>query len=1080
MDKLKLLSQFIIVLLLTISGTAYAQTTITIDNVEFDATNGIITKYNGSATDIIIPENFMVNGENVTVAGIRYYAFQKCGLTNVSFPNTITSIQFLSFADNLLTSVTLPSGLTELGAGAFTNNNITEINGKPSNGIFLGINEDGTEDDTQLVCFGGTATEIDFIPSTVTVIQSYAFANCSLTSVVIPDGVVAMHDGAFMGNELTTLVLPNSVTTFQSSVFKSNKLTSVTLSENFTSIGYYAFEDNLLTTIEIPEGVTRIGVNAFKDNKLTSVSLPNSLKKIEYRAFLNNEIASITLPGQLEDIDFNAFQFNKLTGLVIPVSVMNIGSSAFGNNTLSSITFEANSNIKTIAGYAFNYNPLLTAIEMPTHADANFDSYVDANGIEYAVGESITDFTTSYRAKIVKTITPDDVSFNTSTGSISNYIGTATDIIIPESFTIDGNTYTIKEIANYTFERSSISSVVFPESLQKIGNSAFYFNSITEITIPENCEVGTSCFTYNKLKTVTIPASMTEIPSSCFAYNDITDINIPSTVTTIGLSAFAYNKITTLTLNEGLEKIGSYAFGLNNLTTLTIPNSVVLVDRSAFSRNKLTEVNLNENVVLAGGVFSSNKIVNVNGEPTDALFYGKNEDGTIDKTKLTSYGGPESIIDFLPDDITVIDDFAFSHCSLNSVDLPPALTHIGYGAFYQSGLNSITIPITLEYIGGSAFSYCNFTSIIFPTSIKYIGSRAFSYCDFTSVTFESESDIEYIGQNAFERNYSLTTPIVLPTSSIPDFINYYDNTGTIYTAGSGFLNIEKACFARYRKTLTLDDVEFDESTGTITDYYGSATDIVIPESFTVEGQVVAVTNIGEQAFYNNNLFSVKIANSVTTIKEKAFYNNSLMEEVVLGNSLITIGQNAFGGSIPASGIELPNTGTWHTSYSYSLGSEVTKIESGNAYKYNHVVYTVNFVDHDGTVLKTQTVMLAASATAPASPTRTGYTFTGWDVDFDSITEDITVTAQYDVSAAIENITSKQYSVYPNPVKDFLHIDMDNTQDGTVHQISIYTISGQLVYSSSDSGIKNKIPVSNWNAGVYYIKVDNIGTKFIKL
>lgn len=60
-------------------------------------------------------------------------------------------------------------------------------------------------------------------------------------------------------------------------------------------------------------------------------------------------------------------------------------------------------------------------------------------------------------------------------------------------------------------------------------------------------------------------------------------------------------------------------------------------------------------------------------------------------------------------------------------------------------------------------------------------------------------------------------------------------------------------------------------------------------------------------------------------------------------------------------------------------------------------YTVRFVDWDGTELSVQTVAHGGMASAPASPTREGYTFTSWAPAFDNISADLTVTAQYTIN-----------------------------------------------------------------------------------
>ena len=66
--------------------------------------------------------------------------------------------------------------------------------------------------------------------------------------------------------------------------------------------------------------------------------------------------------------------------------------------------------------------------------------------------------------------------------------------------------------------------------------------------------------------------------------------------------------------------------------------------------------------------------------------------------------------------------------------------------------------------------------------------------------------------------------------------------------------------------------------------------------------------------------------------------------------------------------------------------------------YNINKYTVTFKDHDGKTLGTpQSIEYGSDATSEASPTRSGYTFTGWDKAFKNITDNLIVTAAYKIN-----------------------------------------------------------------------------------
>ena len=124
--------------------------------------------------------------------------------------------------------------------------------------------------------------------------------------------------------------------------------------------------------------------------------------------------------------------------------------------------------------------------------------------------------------------------------------------------------YPVIRIETYAFRESAVEEVILPESLETVGDYAFY-----------NSELGGR---------VIFPTSLKKIAGYAFRACDLTSVIFGSKLESIGIYAFTANPIETLFFNQNhsLKTIGYNAFDGNRLTALTLPDSLTSIGGCAF------------------------------------------------------------------------------------------------------------------------------------------------------------------------------------------------------------------------------------------------------------------------------------------------------------------------------------------------------------------------------------------------------------------------------------------------------------------------------------------------------------------
>ena len=561
-------------------------------------------------------------------------------------------------------------------------------------------------------------------------------------------------------------------------------------------------------------------------------------------------------------------------------------------------------------------------------------------------------------------------------------------------------------------QRASITSIILPDGLTRIGNSAFLQTAITEIEIPNTVtSIGQNAFwNCNSIKT-TVPASVTELGETAFFGSfDVTFVSDNPSYMTDNVGVI-YSKDGTKLIQapqkniedyrifDTVTEIGAYAFsGCDNLTgDLVIPDSVISIGRGAFNGAGISSLTLGNSVTEIG----------------DSAFAG-----------CTSLAG-ELVI---PDSVVTIGNSAFSRSSATEVNK----------------VTSITLGSGVKSVGGSAFLGCtSATSLTLNEGLETIGNYAFADCSSLTGDLNIPSTVTSIGTQAFRSckfNGTLTLGGELSTWDTGIFSGVTQVTKLVLR--DGVTEIPESAFANWT----------------------TLTDVTIPDT---------VTAIGNRAFANcSSLKTVGFGKSVETIGDSAFTETAI-EDLELPNSLKTIGTSAFARCVHLKAVNIPEsvTSIGYAAFSYNSKVETVTVPLGEitygASGGNHYIFTMYNGEGESAGETTAALTTVVLGNTPENVT----VYTLFANSLESLQTIVLGTGVYSIgNSAISNVNSFESGLYPSTMqigsnnntftekatKYTMATETQVAPDGTLQMMTFEdssdTIINNITYSSSNNDV----------------------------
>ncbi|MGN0130726.1 MAG: leucine-rich repeat protein [Methanomethylophilus alvi] len=389
--------------------------------------------------------------------------------------------------------------------------------------------------------------------------------------------------------------------------------------------------------------------------------------------------------------------------------------------------------------------------------------------------------------------------------------------------------------------------------------------TVTKVTIKPNDHLTLAKGTLQKssnLQTIDLGDGITSLPQNFAASNlKLTTVNL-SNVTTIGAAAFGgCIGLTAVDLSNTIA-IGDQAFnGCSNLTSVDL-SKVTEIGKSAFQNcTALEKVSFSQDLEIVGS------------------------------TVFKSCTGLQSIS--LPGNILTIGTGMFQGCKgLSSINFDPNFKNIGVSMFEGcTSLTSIDLK-NVQSINASAFRSCTgLTSVIIPNSVKAIGNMAFDGCT-SLATCNLSTSLESLGSLVFQNCPLITGKMIIPKTLVS--ISLHQTGVPTFPVNLSEIEVEEGNTSFASK----DGILYDRDLKTVLYCPGAKT-----------GEVIISASVGTYAFAGCHLSRITVLTGAETIGNVAFgadTENPTLEELVLPDTLESIGHNIVSGQTKLKAIVLPS------------------------------------------------------------------------------------------------------------------------------------------------------------------------------